>query len=522
MSDTLGGSCILRGSSPCNTNCPDISGNFFNSGVCPTPTPSPSACTIDFVAYFDCDWEPIPTPSPSIDCDDVNFEFNSFGLTPTPTGTNPCLNKALDFSLYYSTPTSTPTPTLTPTLNPSAGPAGGKVSFQIFDAPLDCPVCKIIKVCGQDTLFYVTSDLVFNNVPIVQNMVFNAIINGQNVCAEWIGNTSLISSNAIVSQIYSLPGTCEACTIQPTPTTTTTQTPTQSPTNTATPTNTSTVTATNTPTPSNYSTPTPTSSLTPSMTPSNTTTQTPSPTKPQVYYVFTLCPDQEAIIRFNRLYQTSPLTVSVPIGKTFMDDNGYCWTYEGPTTVQVPNPIYTDMIWSGNYFGTAGVDQYDTCTDCLTVNTKITLQFQVFENFNGYIPSGQTTTFQSPNFGASFYDGVNPNDGVLFFPPTDVLNDGVIVGTPITLVGSSPFNISKMAVGAIHGRFLSKENIIVKIYINGVLASQKTQFIEASEVNFGIQFDGLFEQINCISNPCQRQLNRGDVLLITIETGELG
>jgi len=527
LSDTLGGTCILRGSSPCETNCPDISGNFFDSGVCPTPTPSPSACTIDFTAYFDCDWEPIPTPSPTIGCDDVDFTFNNFALTPTPTGTNPCTGKAVDFSLYVSTPTPTQTPTSTPyLLPPSMTPAGGKVSFGIFDSPLDCPDTKIIKICGEETLYYVVGDLIFNNAPIAQDVPFSGNLNGQVVCAEWIGTTSQISSNSIISQIYSIHATCGDCTIQPTPTSTTTQTPTKTPTNTPTQTITPTVTATNTPTPSKYTTPTPTPSITATVTPSNSptssTTPTPSPTKDPVYYVFTLCPDQEAIIRFNRLYQSSPLTVTVPVGKTFMDDNGYCWTYQGPTTVQVPNPIYMDMIWNGNYFGTAGSDQYDTCTECLTVNTKITLQFKVFENFNGYIPSGATTTFESPNFGASFYDGLNPNDGFLFFPATDVLNDGVIVGGPITLVGSNPYNISKMAVGAIHASFRSKENIIVSVYINGVLASQKTQFVEASEEDFGIQVDGLFEQINCISTPCLRQLNRGNILLITIEKGEAG
>jgi hypothetical protein len=78
-------------------------------------------------------------------------------------------------------------------------------------------------------------------------------------------------------------------------------------------------------------------------------------------------------------------------------------------------------------------------------------------------------------------------------------------------------------VGVIHGRFFSKANVIVKAYINGVLASQVTQLIEGNSENFGIQIGGLFEQINCVSNPCLRELNRGDILLITVEqNSEIG
>ena len=203
-----------------------------------------------------------------------------------------------------------------------------------------------------------------------------------------------------------------------------------------------------------------------------------------------------------------------------MDDNGVCWTYQGTAVAIVPNPLYSDIIWNGNYFGSAGIDQYDTCEDCLTLNTKITLQFKVLPSFNGYVPSGATTTFQSPNFGVSFYDGIDSNNGQLFFPGEDVINNGVIVGRPTTLLGENPFNISNIAVGAIYGKIPSDQSIIVSVYINGELASQKTQIIEATSINTGVQIVGLFEEINCISNPCVRELNRGDILLITLERGE--
>ena len=41
LSSSLGGSCILKGASPCTSECPDISSNYFTEGDCPTPTPPP-------------------------------------------------------------------------------------------------------------------------------------------------------------------------------------------------------------------------------------------------------------------------------------------------------------------------------------------------------------------------------------------------------------------------------------------------------------------------------------------------
>jgi hypothetical protein len=460
---------------------------------------------------------------------DVDFDVTSIGLTPTPTSTNPCTGKAVEFQLYESTPTPTPSNTATPTSSRVYEPVGGKVSFEIFDSPISCPEVAILKECTQGTDFYfcAQNQLIFNGLVVEPGTIMNAIINGQYVCVEYIGNRSNTSSNSVITSIINLYSDCQSCVVFPTPTVTLTPTQTQTPSNTATPTQTATVTPTTTTTRTPDLTPDPTTSITPTNTASNTPTpsytQTPTPTNLQKYYVFTLCPNQESTIRFNRLFQTSPLTVPILPTKVFTDDNGLCWTYEGFTTAIVPNPNYVDLIWQDNYFGTAGELQSDTCDECLTTSTKINLQLQVFPSFEGYIPSGATTTFDSPNFGVSFYDGIDPNNGTLFYPPSDVLNDGVIVSNLITLIGSDPYSISKLAVGVIHGRFFSKANVIVKAYINGVLASQVTQLIEGNSENFGIQIGGLFEEINCVSNPCLRELNRGDILLITVEqNSELG
>jgi hypothetical protein len=64
LSDSLGGTCLLEGNTPCYSECPDISANYFSAGPCVTPTPSPINCNIlDFTAYFDCDYVPFVTPS---------------------------------------------------------------------------------------------------------------------------------------------------------------------------------------------------------------------------------------------------------------------------------------------------------------------------------------------------------------------------------------------------------------------------------------------------------------------------
>ena len=67
LSNSLGGTCLLEGTYPCYSVCPDISSNYFTSGPCPTPTPSSVNCnTLDFTAYFDCDFVPFVTPTPIV------------------------------------------------------------------------------------------------------------------------------------------------------------------------------------------------------------------------------------------------------------------------------------------------------------------------------------------------------------------------------------------------------------------------------------------------------------------------
>jgi hypothetical protein len=86
LSTSLGGSCLLRGASPCYSICPDLSSNIFTVGVCPPePSPEPDCDLFDFEAYFDCNFVVTPTPTPTPDCDIVDFNIIVSGIPLTPT-----------------------------------------------------------------------------------------------------------------------------------------------------------------------------------------------------------------------------------------------------------------------------------------------------------------------------------------------------------------------------------------------------------------------------------------------------
>jgi hypothetical protein len=239
LSDSLGGTCLLQGATPCYSNCPDISANDFSVGICPSPTPLPIDCTtFDFTAYFDCEYQPTPLPTPTIDCGDVNFNLDSFGVTPTPTPTptSICNLTSLSFSLSAYTPT-TPTVTLTPTVTVSnTVPADGVVSFTMLENSFNCISVKVLKLCSDNSEIYVNEGLVFNDLPLTVGTTFLALINKVQTCVTYVRDEFNLSSNATVSEIIELYGNCSSCDILPTPTSTPTSTQTPTPTQTKTPT----------------------------------------------------------------------------------------------------------------------------------------------------------------------------------------------------------------------------------------------------------------------------------------------
>lgn len=378
LSNTLGGTCLLKGASPCYSSCPDLSNNIFSSGPCPTPTPSPLDCnTLDFQAYFNCEYIPPVTPTPSIDCAVADFTFSTEGVTPTPTPTPNCV-VGVDFYMSGYTPDNTPSVTLTPSLTPTKTvPVEGQVTFQIFSSPFSCPLVKVLvnNVTGEE--YYVCNDLIFDGIPVVIGITMLAVINGNLVCVLYDRDQSNLSSNAILESIENIFGSEGSCVPVPTetPTPTSTQTPTASPNTTLTPTRTPTNTPTNTPTPSNTATPgltpTRTPTTTPTNTPSNTPTKTVTPTStptptptPNWIYVFESCSDIVGNGLKSRVNQTQlPSGVTI-IGSSFTF-NGNCWFYVGQFGPNyIPPSGYNTTSFSGNYFVGIGSTIYPSCAIC--------------------------------------------------------------------------------------------------------------------------------------------------------------
>ena len=377
LSPTLGGSCLLRGSYPCYSQCPDISANDFSGGVCPTPTPTGVDCsTFDFNAYFDCAYVPPVTPTPSIACDDVNFTISSFGVTPTPSPTgNFCSGVGISFSLSGYSP-STPTVTLTPsvTLTKTVN-LGGTVTYEIMDQTFSCVSVKVLTDCGSGEEFYTSDSLSYNGTPVVIGMTMFVQVNGVNRCVTYTRDDNNLSSNSNIGSIVQIYSSCEYCSTIPTPTPTTTSTPTNTPTSTAgiTPSVTATQTATPSQTATNGTTPPPTPTQT--RTPTATNTPTPSITAspsatPNFLYVYQSC-NRIGGGRgtITQVIQTQPVSFPIEVNETFKDNDGNCWYYVGQfNTSYIAPPKVTPINFGGNYFTGVPSQTYTDCVTCATAN----------------------------------------------------------------------------------------------------------------------------------------------------------
>jgi hypothetical protein len=387
LSNSLGGSCVLQGATPCKSVCPDISANDFTIGVCPSPTPLPVDCTtFDFNAYFDCDWEPTPTPIPIIPCGDVDFDFTNNTVTPTPpTPVDLCENTAILFSLSGYTPVG-PTVTSTPTQMPTPDiPVGGQVTFNMLNEVFSCVSVKVLKLCGTNTEIYTNDSLTYLGIPITTGTTFLALMsypNGNNVqeCVTYVRDDFNFSSDSTIAAIYNVYGNCGSCsvlttqtptpTVTPTLTTTQTQTPTQ--TLTRTPTNTPTQTLTQTPTRTPGGTPASTPAGTLTQTPTNTRTQTPTPTltktptpTPNYYYVFQSCQPVSPQTVKSMVGQSLPHGLLV-VGQVIKDSSNVCWEYLGRYETNYAYP--SNVIWStfqGDKFSNI-TTTFSNCAACST------------------------------------------------------------------------------------------------------------------------------------------------------------
>ena len=328
LSDSLGGTCLLEGNNPCYSSCPDISANFFTSGPCPTPTPSPVNCNVlDFTAYFDCDYEPFVTPTPSIPCELVDMSVTAFPVTPTPTTpANACI-VGLSFSMSGYTPV-TPTPSPTVSLTPTKTvPVGGQITYTFFEENFVCPTTKVLVDCNNNFEFYTTDDLEFNGTQIQIGVSFAAYIEGTLFCLRYDRNDDNLSSNTTIDSIFGLYGSCEYCNTIATPT------------------------------PSNTATLTPSPTQTPTMTP------TPSVTPENLVYVFVSCTLNQQGGNQTTIVQTSPVGFNISVGQSFQDNSGNCWSYLGSFNNYTPEFITILVNFSGNYFNFTPT-VYSNCENC--------------------------------------------------------------------------------------------------------------------------------------------------------------
>ena len=232
LSSSLDGPCLLSGKSPCPSVCPDLNGAYLSSGMCLTPTPTPTNnCNIlDFQSFFNCEIPNTPTPTQT--------PTHTPTQTMTPSSTNFCPLIGVVATINSLSPTPTPTPTMTPT---SSGiitrPCQfyGDATFNTVNEMINCPISKQFQDCFNGTMYYTP-----NNVKnpsggnIEQFMVFNALVDGLTKCISYVGTTEQISgvNNIILNSGpygYSNLNGCSSCVPNPTPTPTMTPTPTSTP-----------------------------------------------------------------------------------------------------------------------------------------------------------------------------------------------------------------------------------------------------------------------------------------------------
>lgn len=378
-----GGSCLLKGASPCFSSCPDFSSPDFISGICPSPTPIIDCLNFDFEAYFDCDFTPLPTPSVSIPCDDVGFTIFATPATPTPTPSKTLCVVGLSFSLSAYTPSTSPISPIAPTPTPTKTvPADGQVTFNMMDKTFICVSVKVIEDCNSGQIFYTSDSLTFNSAPIIKGQYFLGLVNGSYRCMLYKEDKENISSNTNVSNIIQIYATCGSCEPSPSQTPTTTITPTSSitPSVTRTPSMTPTLTPTSSTTPTVGTiptTPTQTPTNSPSITPTNTMTPsfTPTPTKTPVWeYVFTSCEPIGFNLNRTVLKQTIQTSNNYSAGAFFKDQSNNCWQYNGrfASGSYVPPAGLIPQSYSGDYFATANSLAFSTCEECESVVTPPT------------------------------------------------------------------------------------------------------------------------------------------------------
>ena len=134
-------------------------------------------------------------------------------------------------ALTYVTTTTT-LPVTSPTPTPSPQPQisiSGTVDFEICCSDFICPEVYKLRNCFTNIYFFTSQRLVDSNgTVVVTGQTFDAMVNGDRVCYEYIGR-ELGSPNLFIDSIISIFDECSQCIVTPTPTPTKTTTPSVTP-----------------------------------------------------------------------------------------------------------------------------------------------------------------------------------------------------------------------------------------------------------------------------------------------------
>ena len=227
LSDNYNGDCILYGPSPSFSVCPDLDSSFFSAN-CPevTPTPTDVCNTLNFDAIFDCVISGAsPTPTPT--------------LTPTPTvtttvtPTNICYGKAVSVSgTYFTYSAIPPTPTPSPQIISRNCVISSSTEFNFFNSNFVSAYNKLLRDCINSTEYIVKENLIN---PL--GAIFNAIIDGNGRCVEYVSDVFSPATNVLQSEQSGNLFDCVFCSplLTPTPSVSPTITPTITPTFSVTP-----------------------------------------------------------------------------------------------------------------------------------------------------------------------------------------------------------------------------------------------------------------------------------------------
>ena len=190
LSSALDGSCLLSGKSSCFSECPDLCERYYSSGMCLTPTPSPTnnnCSSLDFVALLECEPPSPPSSSPTPT------------KTPTPTVTPPsnsCLTNNIDATIEGVSPTPTPTQTPTPTSSSIIGrdcSFASPITYNIIDDNITCPQSYLFKSCDNGDI-YSTTNLTssIGDISLIKNQVYLAMIDGFRMCISYYEKSDTI------------------------------------------------------------------------------------------------------------------------------------------------------------------------------------------------------------------------------------------------------------------------------------------------------------------------------------------